>query len=133
MTVFVDTSALYAVIDSDDDHHAAAAVVWRRLLTDGVRMVTHNYVAVETLALVQARIGMRAVATVTGALIPALDMHMVDAATHELAVSSCVAAGERRISLVDWTSFVVMQGMGIASAFAFDRDFATRGFALIQS
>lgn len=40
MTVFVDTSALYAVLDRDDSNHAAAAAVWRRLVTDGADLLT---------------------------------------------------------------------------------------------
>lgn len=38
-----------------------------------------------------------------------------------------LAAG-RRVSLVDWTSFLVMRRRGITTAFAFDADFAAEGF-----
>jgi predicted nucleic acid-binding protein len=37
----------------------------------------------------------------------------------------------RRTSLVDWVSFEVMRRRGIETAFAFDRDFATAGFAVV--
>ena len=32
MSVFIDTSAFYAVMDADDDRHAAARGEWERLL-----------------------------------------------------------------------------------------------------
>lgn len=31
MTVFVDTSSLYALLDADDAHHAEARAAWQRL------------------------------------------------------------------------------------------------------
>jgi predicted nucleic acid-binding protein len=37
MTVFVDTSALFAVLESDDAHHAAAGATWKELLERGAR------------------------------------------------------------------------------------------------
>ncbi len=36
----------------------------------------------------------------------------------------------RRVSLVDYTSFVVMAGEGIADVFAFNDDFVEAGFRL---
>jgi hypothetical protein len=39
MTVFVDTSALYAVLDADDDNHPPAAAEWRRLLLSASTVV----------------------------------------------------------------------------------------------
>ena len=44
MRVFVDTSALYALLNEDDAHHAAAAEAMGRLA--GSQLVTHAYVIV---------------------------------------------------------------------------------------
>jgi predicted nucleic acid-binding protein len=64
MTVFVDTSALYAVLDRDDANHLAARETWRRLLLDpSALLLTHNYVLVETAALLQNRRGIDVVRT----------------------------------------------------------------------
>jgi len=47
--VFVDTSALFALLDRDDDFHSAARSFFPELATR--TLVTHNYVVVETIAL----------------------------------------------------------------------------------
>ena len=58
MSTFVDTSALYAVLDADDERHTAAGAQWDRLLAGREALHTTNYVLVETTALLQSRIGM---------------------------------------------------------------------------
>ena len=42
-----------------------------------------------------------------------------------------LAALRRRLSFVDWVSFVLMREAGLEQAFAFDRDFAAEGFRLV--
>ena len=63
MTVFVDTSAFYAVFDREDVSHPRAVKVWRDLLTGEPDLVTNNYVLLETCALLQSRLGMMALKT----------------------------------------------------------------------
>lgn len=57
MTTFVDTSALYALLDADDAFHEPARKAWSALLpaTDG-QLITTNYILIETFALVQSRL-----------------------------------------------------------------------------
>lgn len=132
MTVFVDTSALYAVLDRDDDNHDSARAVWQRLLTDpSTVLVTHNYVLVETAALVQNRQGIEAVRTLQERIVPVLQVAWLDEAQHRTAVAMTLAAGRRKLSLVDCASFLVMRENGIRHAFCFDRHFAEEGFAVL--
>ncbi len=50
MVVFCDTSALYAVGNRDDEAHEAAAEAWEAPIGgDRYRLVSTNYVVVETL------------------------------------------------------------------------------------
>ena len=130
--VFVDTSALYATLDADDEQHASAAVGWTRLL-DGLEhgelaAVTHSSIIVETTALLQRRLGMPAVQTFLDDVLPLFDVVWVDAELHAQAATALLAARQRRISLVDWTSFAVMRERAIDEAFAYDDDFQERGF-----
>jgi predicted nucleic acid-binding protein len=130
--VFVDTSALYATLDADDGQHEAASVGWEQLL-DGLEhgdlaAVTHSSIIVEAAALVQRRLGMSAVRTLLDDLLPLFDVVWVDAELHAQATTALLAANQRQISLVDWTSFVLMRRRAINEAFAFDDDFAERGF-----
>ena len=101
MTIFVDTSALFAVLDADDDAHGQADRTWRRLLTEEEPLLTTNYVLVETFALVQRRLGMGALETLSTDLTPVLSVHWVDEAQHARAVTAVLAARRRRLSLVD--------------------------------
>lgn len=57
----------------------------------------------------------------------------MDAAVHAEALEALLAAGQRNISLVDRTSFLVMRRHGIPRAFTFDADFAAAGFELIPA
>lgn len=132
MSVFVDTSALYAVLDRDDDHHAAAATTYAALLDSGT-LLTHSYVVLETTALVQRRLGMEAVRTLVDDVLPAFELVFVDEALHRTAEAALLAAGRRDVSLVDWTSFELMRRQGLAGAFAFDEDFAGQGFELVPT
>ncbi len=58
MSVFVDTSALLAVLDAGDAQHPPARAAWQTLLERDERLITTSYVPVETFALVQNRLGM---------------------------------------------------------------------------
>jgi predicted nucleic acid-binding protein len=133
-TVFVDTSALYAVLDRDDDRHADGARGWNDLLdrmaAGTVDARTHGGVVIEVSALVQRRLGIDALRVLHHDVLPVLEVTWVDAELHRRAVSALLAAARREISLVDWTSFELMRDEGITLAFAFDDDFSQQGFTM---
>ncbi|MGH9004294.1 MAG: type II toxin-antitoxin system VapC family toxin [Acidimicrobiia bacterium] len=133
MTVFVDSSALYAVLDADDDNHPPAATEWARLLDGATTLRTHSYVIVEAAALVQHRLGMDAATALHRDVVPALSVRFVDRALHQAATIALLAAGRRSISLVDWTSFEVMRDEQVGDAFAFDTDFTDQGFRVLPA
>jgi len=127
MTVFVDTSALYALMDADDDAHDRAKAALRQI-GETEDLITHAYVAVEALALVQRRLDARAVRRMATDLLPLMATLPVDESTHEAAVSALLAALPTRVSLVDLVSFQVMRDRSIARVFTFDADFEKAGF-----
>lgn len=131
MTVFVDTSALYAVLDRDDSNHAAAAGVWWRLVKDGTPLLTHNYVLVESCALTQRRLGAEALRVLNEDIVTLLRVEWIDEARHRRAVDMVVAAGRKKLSVVDCASFVVMREAAIGKAFCFDRHFREFGFEMV--
>ena len=130
MATFVDTSALYALMDEADPMHDAADEVFR-FLVEGEPMLTHAYVVSEAAAIVQQRLGSDAVRDLLTRLLPLLDIDFVDAGLHETAVTSLVAAANRTVSLVDWTSFAFMRARGIDDVFTFDADFTAQGFRVV--
>lgn len=131
MSVFVDTSAFYALLDRDDVQHASARKAFPKL-AEHEELVTHSYVLVETIALAQRRLGPDAVRALTEDLLPIVTTTVwVDETAHAAGVTALLAAFPTDVSLVDHVSFHVMRELGITQAFAFDRDFQTAGFRLI--
>jgi predicted nucleic acid-binding protein len=127
---FVDTSALYALLDEDDDNHRAAAS-WLRGAEADERLITHNYVVVETAALVHRRLGAAAIRSLFDALLPALSVQFVDEALHARAVAAHLAAARSRPSLVDRVSFQLVRDLDLDRAFVFDRDFVRQGIQVV--
>jgi predicted nucleic acid-binding protein len=128
---FVDTSALYALLDEDDTQHAAA-VKW--LGTAGSEedrvLVTHNYVILEVAALVYKRLGRGATKVLFDAFVQGLSVFFVDESLHRRAVAAhLVAAGG--LSLVDCTSFELMRDLDAQEAFTFGSDFRKEGFETV--
>lgn len=131
--IFVDTSAFYAILDKDDRAHASARQAWTALLSadEPAPLVTSNYVLVESFALTQARLGLDAVRTLQGAMLPVVTVEWVQPEEHTAAVGALLSADRRGLSLVDCTSFELMRSLRLRRAFAFDRHFAEQGFELV--
>jgi len=130
--VLVDTSAFFALVDDRDPNHGRALEAVERL-TATEDLVTHEYVVVETISLVQRRLGMAALRRFVDDLLPIVDVAWVDPETHAEAREALLAAGSRSVSLVDRVSFLLMRRRGIGTAFAFDDDFAREGFRTIPA
>ncbi|MBN1102353.1 MAG: PIN domain-containing protein [Deltaproteobacteria bacterium] len=127
--IFLDTSAIYAMADKSDPNHAAACQKFDFALEKGERFVTHNHVLVESVALLQSRLGLQ-VALLFLEEAKAFEIEWVDEALHEEARSELERIGKRQVSFVDCLSFVVMKRKGVETALAFDPDFAEQGFSL---
>lgn len=132
MTTFVDTSGLYAFLDSNDPNNGSAKAFVAQVSAAEEVLLTHNYVVLEAAALVQRRLGGDALRGLLVELIPKLDVVFVDEALHDKAVAAHIAALPRRTSLVDLVSFEVMRERGIERAFAFDEDFSRAGFEMVR-
>ena len=128
MSVFVDTSALLAVLNSGDENHARASRSFRSLLESAEPLVTTSYVLVETAALLQHRFGLGAVRGFQDAVAPVLAVVWVDAELHAEGTAALLTANRRELSLVDCVSFACMRQQGVTRAFHFDRHFRDQGF-----
>lgn len=129
--IFVDTSALYEATDVDADEHTDVKAAFARALDAAEPLITHNYVVVETLALVHRRMG-RAIAVGVHAWLAAVDIVWVDTALHASAFEDFRQRPSERVSFVDCVSFAVMRARGIRKALALDDDFRAEGFDLIE-
>ena len=124
MSVVVDTSALFALLDRRDAHHLAAAGYWAD--PDDEDLVTHAYVVVESVALVRSRMGAPAVDALLDDLLPALRVEMVDRLLHEESLAELRRAGGGT-SLVDRVTIAFAARHSIGRAFAFDADLVAAG------
>lgn len=131
--VFVDTSAMYALLVEDDDCHRAARAAASSLRELEAALVTSSFVVLETVLLLQARIGVEAVRVFYADMLPLLRILWIDDSLLRRAMDALLAASERRVSLTDWTSIMLMQDRGIALAFAFDNDLARHGVLLLPA
>ena len=131
MTVFIDTSAIYALLSVDDENHARAQATWVKLANRPQDLMTSNYVLVETSALLGWRLGFQAVRDFETNFVPALEVRWVDLTIHRQAVAALLTAAERSLSLVDCVSFELMRQAGLNVAFAFDVHFSQQGFELL--
>jgi predicted nucleic acid-binding protein len=129
MTVFLDTSGLYAVFDRDDTHHSKAEAAWVEWLREGAALLTNNYVLLETAALLQHRIGVTAVRALHEDVTPLLQIDWVTEEQHRAGLEAVLAAARKKLSLVDCVSFQTMRHRGVRTAFCFDAHFREQGFA----
>lgn len=130
MVIFVDTSAFYALMTRDDPNHQVAMDQWTMWKTGEKipALHTNSYVVLETISLIQNRLGLKAVRIFQDEVMPLVITQWVNASLHAQGVAFLLATKRRKVSLVDCMSFVVMRHFGIDAAFAFDQHFAEQGF-----
>jgi predicted nucleic acid-binding protein len=128
MNIFIDTSAFLAVLDGSDNNHPEAKTFWKKIISEGDVLLCHNYILVETSALVLRRLGMDALRVFEQDIMPILCIIWVTKEIHSAAVSARLVADRRTLSLVDCVSFEIMRRTGVYKAFAFDRHFREFGF-----
>jgi predicted nucleic acid-binding protein len=131
MNVFVDTSALMAVLNADDRYHAVAKSAWEKLILERDQLYLNNYVLIETFALLQRRFGLEAVRLFQSDILPVMEIVWIGEATHNSAVGALLAANRRELSLVDCGSFETMRQLGLSHVFTLDAHFKEQGFEVI--
>lgn len=125
MTLFVDSSAFYAAADAGDASHGRAT----KLLASGESLVTSDHVLVESWLLIRHRLGRGAAerfwAAIRGG---AAALEPIGSADLEAAWTIGQGFAGQDFSIVDRTSFVVMERLGVFRAATFDADFAVYRF-----
>jgi len=130
MIVFADTSALFALLVRDDLMHIRAKENFAYFARHGVQLLTSSFVLVETVALLQRRIGLAPVHDFNAKILPLLEVIWIDAEWHGRAMQRLLAQNRRDLSLVDCVSFEIMETREIKEAFAFDRHFEENDFKI---
>jgi len=129
--VFIDTSAILAVLNANDQYHPAAKKAWGEILEQNSRLVCNNYILIEIFSILQNRFGMEAVRLFQSQILPILDVVWVSQQLLQQAMSAFMAANRRNLSLVDCASFETTRQAGISTVFSFDPHFQEQGFIVI--
>lgn len=125
MTLFVDTSVFYAVADRSDRSNARA----KSIIGRNEQVLTTDHVLVETWLLIQRRLGARAADSFwRGARAGAVSIETVTSEDLEGAYLIGEAFPDQEFSIVDRTSFVALQRLGVQRVASFDHDFAVFRF-----
>jgi predicted nucleic acid-binding protein len=132
MSVFADTSALYAAIVRTEEQHQNCLRLFRRLVESGRSIKTTNYVVLETTALMQHRIGLDPVRDFDERVLPMITVYWVSQELHRKGMRRLVRENKRNLSLTDCVSFEFMEVEGLRDAFTLDRHFAEAGFRLLS-
>ncbi len=129
--IYVDTSAFLALMNKSDLDHERAMQTWQRLIEEEQELICNNYVLVESIVLIQRRIGIEAVSILHNNIIPFIEVEWLDETLHNAVVKSVIKTNRRQVSLVDSASFDTMRRHNVETAFAFDSHFADQGFEVI--
>lgn len=129
--LFVDTSAFYALMDRSDNHHEAAAEIWASILGSDCHLYTANNIVVETMALLQNRMGFEAANLWYRDVLSLAEIIWISAAAHDLSYELWLGLGRSKLSFVDCVSFVAMRQHHIENVFGFDRHFQEQGFEVV--
>jgi uncharacterized protein len=121
LTLFVDSSAFYASVDSGD----SAAERARAVLASGEPLVTSDHVVVESWLLLHNRLRHRTADNFWRRLKQTgTPIESVTPTDLEVAWRIGEEFPDQEFSIVDRTSFAVMQRLGVYRAATFDDDFA---------
>ncbi len=131
MSVFADTSALYAAIVRTEARHRESLSVFRKLVESGRAITTTSYVVLETAALLQHRIGLEPVRDFDERILPLLTVCWVSEELHRKGMTRLVKENQRLLSLTDCVSFEFMESEGMRDAFSLDSHFSDAGFRLL--
>lgn len=122
-TLFVDTSAFYAIADGDDRHHREALSALRASV--GIeRIMTSDHIVVESWLLICSRLGRSAAMKFWDAV--AVEVFTVVGVTAQDVRRGREIAREwpdQSFSIVDCTSFAIIERLAIDRVLAFDAHF----------
>jgi predicted nucleic acid-binding protein len=127
--VFVDTSAVFALIDRSDGNHSAAKRRLKAMCSRRSEPVLTNFIVAECHALMLRRLGVDVARRWLFG-----NTWRVESVAHadEIRAREIIQTyQDRSFSYTDATSFAVMERLGIQRAFAFDKHFEQYGFDLI--
>ena len=129
---FLDTGYVLALELANDQNHRPVTDHWHRVTGGLPSLVTTSYVFDEIVTFFNSRSHHGKAVEVGNNLLQSTTVKMiqVDEELLQLGWRYLVRHQDKRYSLTDCISFVVMDRLGIASAFTVDRHFKQAGFQI---
>lgn len=130
--LFVDTSALIAILDAQDQYHTRIHNFLKNQ-TGSVQAFTTNLVLTELLTFFSRKSKLDRAIQFHHELLknPDYSVLWIDDNLHRQAVIILKKYSDHCLSFVDATSFAVMKQLGLTAALAFDEDFVRAGFTTL--
>lgn len=130
--LFVDSSAVIALVNRSDHQHDAARRIETRLRAEHWSLFTTNFVRAETHAFLLNRLGRGiALQTIQRMSSSAFTLLRVEEQDEERALDILTRYRDKTFSFTDATSFAVMERLAFNTYFSFDRHFIQYGFRAI--
>lgn len=129
MGPLIDTSAVIAVLEPEDPNHAAAA----RILGSLRGVVTHDYVVLESISVLDRRSSPRTLETFLDVMLPEIHVERVGSELFARAMAAFRARERRRLSFVDAVTIEFCRDQGIRDVFAFDEDLDRAGLRSLKA
>ena len=127
--ILVDTSAVFALVDSSDQWHVAAKAELDNLRRARSEPLLTNFIVAECHALLLARLGSQLARNWLTK--NTWSVQRVTAEDEDKAMSIILQYTDKTFSYADATSFALMQRLGIRKAFAFDPHFRQYGLHVV--
>ena len=130
MAILVDTGAFYALADKSDTLHLRARNFYSGHYAEG-KFVTTDYILIETWILLKYRLGRKAAMlfwkNLMSGMIPVFGVQRVDLIK---ALSISQDFKDQDYSIIDCTTFALMNRTGIVDVFAFDEHFRSYRYGI---
>lgn len=130
--LFMDTSGWGSLVDAKQPFHTKAAALYRLARDQRRKIFTTNYVIVELVALLMSplRVSREKIIAFIDSLksSPYLEIIPIDSALDAKGWELFKSRSDKNWSLVDCTSFVLMEERGMTEALTTDHHFEQAGF-----
>lgn len=130
--IFVDTSGWASFFDTDEPFHPQTRVIYQNARSNRSRLVTTNYVITELVSLLTSpfRIPRPRIIEYIEVIkrSPSVDLLHIDDQLDSQAWKLLTERADKNWSLVDCSSFVIMQNERIAESLTTDHHFEQAGF-----
>jgi uncharacterized protein len=135
--LFVDTAGWGHLVDQSQEHHGQAAAIYRTARQQQRGIITTNYILTELVALLTSPLRIprpQIVAFINGLkMSPHIEIVHVNPTLAAQAWQLLTQRQDKTWSLVDCSSFVIMQERGISEALTTDHHFEQAGFIKLLS